>query len=106
MSGATRSLFRLSPTPRTPSLAGRKLAASFHIAGESGPMTWHAKALQTSYVTAPGGGAPFSLHPEQRFLAEPPPASLTSGVPSPNTAVGLPVDTVPPKEPLSCREAQ
>src|SRR5262249_11745575 len=24
-------------------LAGRKLAISFHVAGESGPMTWHAK---------------------------------------------------------------
>ena len=31
-------------------LTGRKLAVSFHVAGESGPMTWHAKALQTSYV--------------------------------------------------------
>ena len=30
-------------------LAGRKLAVSFHVAGESGPMTWHAKALTTSY---------------------------------------------------------
>src|SRR6266576_1760000 len=38
-------------------LAGRKLAISFHVAGESGPMTWHAKALTTSYVTAPGAGA-------------------------------------------------
>lgn len=38
-------------------LAGRKLAVSFHIAGESGPMTWHAKALTTSYVTAPHAGA-------------------------------------------------
>jgi lysophospholipase L1-like esterase len=38
-------------------LAGRKLAVSFHVAGESGPMTWHAKALTTSYVTAPGAGA-------------------------------------------------
>lgn len=38
-------------------LAGRKLAVSFHVAGESGPMTWHAKALQTSYLTAPGAGA-------------------------------------------------
>ena len=43
--------------PEALSLAGRKLAVSFHIAGESGPMTWHAKALQTSYVTAPGAGA-------------------------------------------------
>ena len=38
-------------------LAGRKLAVSFHVAGESGRMTWHAKALQTSYLTAPGAGA-------------------------------------------------
>lgn len=38
-------------------LAGRKLAVSFHIVGESGPMTWHAKALTTSYVTAPDAGA-------------------------------------------------
>ena len=38
-------------------LAGRKLSVSFHVAGESGRMTWHAKALQTSYLTAPGAGA-------------------------------------------------
>ena len=38
-------------------LKGRKLAVSFHVAGESGPMTWHAKALQTSYVSPPGSGA-------------------------------------------------
>ncbi len=38
-------------------LQGRKLAVSFHIAGESGPMTWHAKGLTTSYLTAPGAGA-------------------------------------------------
>jgi lysophospholipase L1-like esterase len=38
-------------------LAGRRLAVSFHVAGESGPMTWHAKALSTSYVSAPGVGA-------------------------------------------------
>jgi hypothetical protein len=38
-------------------LYGRKLAVSFHVAGESGPMTWHAKALTTSYVTAPGAGS-------------------------------------------------
>jgi lysophospholipase L1-like esterase len=40
-----------------PLLQGRKLAVSFHVAGESGPMTWHAKALQTSYVTPPGSGS-------------------------------------------------
>lgn len=38
-------------------LRGRKLAVSFHVAGNSGPMTWHAKALQSSYVTLPGGGS-------------------------------------------------
>ncbi len=37
-------------------LAGRKLAVSLHVVGSSGPMTWHAKALQTSYATAPGAG--------------------------------------------------
>jgi lysophospholipase L1-like esterase len=37
-------------------LAGRKLAVSFHVAGPSGPMTWHAKALQTSYVSPPKSG--------------------------------------------------
>lgn len=40
-----------------PLLAGRKLAVSFHVAGSSGPMTWHAKALQTSYLTAPRAGS-------------------------------------------------
>lgn len=38
-------------------LRGRKLAVSFHVVGDSGPMSWHAKALQTSYVTRPGAGA-------------------------------------------------
>ncbi|MBI1763975.1 MAG: lysophospholipase [Acidobacteria bacterium] len=38
-------------------LNGRKLAVSFHVAGASGPMTWHAKALQTSYLTAPRAGS-------------------------------------------------
>jgi lysophospholipase L1-like esterase len=40
-----------------PLLSGRKLAVSFHVAGASGPMTWHAKALQTSYVTPPRSGS-------------------------------------------------
>jgi lysophospholipase L1-like esterase len=43
--------------PAGPGLDGRKLAVSFHVAGESGPMTWHAKSLQTSYLTPPGSGA-------------------------------------------------
>ncbi len=38
-------------------LVGRRLAISFHVAGESGPMTWHAKALTTSYLSPPDSGA-------------------------------------------------
>ncbi|MBN8988662.1 MAG: lysophospholipase [Rhizobiales bacterium] len=49
------------------SLAGRRLAVSFHIAGESGPMTWHAKALTTSYVTAPGAGSKGTSEDEAAF---------------------------------------
>jgi lysophospholipase L1-like esterase len=47
----------LATDPDQPLLMGRKLAVSFHVDGRSGPMTWHAKALQTSYVSAPGAGA-------------------------------------------------
>lgn len=54
-------------------LAGRKLAVSFHIAGESGPMTWHAKAMQTSYLTMPGAGSRGSDESEAAF-----PLSATS----------------------------
>ena len=43
--------------PADPMLANRRLAVSFHVAGESGPMTWHAKALTTSYLSAPGTGS-------------------------------------------------
>ena len=42
--------------PAAAMMNGRKLAVSFHVAGSSGPMTWHAKALQTSYVTRPRSG--------------------------------------------------
>lgn len=38
-------------------MEGRKLAVSFHVTGPTGPMTWHAKALQTSYVSRPRAGA-------------------------------------------------
>ena len=48
-------------------MAGRKLAVSFHVAGETGPMTWHAKALQTSYVTAPGAGSKGQAEDEFAF---------------------------------------
>jgi lysophospholipase L1-like esterase len=35
----------------------RRLAVSLPVVGDSGAMTWHAKALTTSYLTAPGAGA-------------------------------------------------
>lgn len=38
-------------------LAGRKLAVSFHTVGDTGPMTWHAKGMTTSYVTNQGAGS-------------------------------------------------
>src|SRR5712691_10324889 len=53
--------------PAATELAGRKLAISFHIAGESGPMTWHAKALTTSYVGAPGAGSKGRSEDEAAF---------------------------------------
>jgi lysophospholipase L1-like esterase len=43
--------------PDDPLLAGRKLAVSLHIVGSTGPMTFHAKAMTTSYLTAPGAGS-------------------------------------------------
>ena len=53
--------------PAAPELLGRKLAVSFHIANETGPLTWHAKALQTSYMTAPNAGALGELEDESAF---------------------------------------
>jgi lysophospholipase L1-like esterase len=45
---------------KDPMLANRKLAVSFHLIGDSGPITWHATALTTNYLSAPGSGSPFS----------------------------------------------
>ncbi|MBV9749689.1 MAG: lysophospholipase [Acetobacteraceae bacterium] len=53
--------------PGAPELLGRKLAVSFHVAGETGPMTWHAKAMQTSYITPPGAGSLGELEDESAF---------------------------------------
>lgn len=43
--------------PVDPLLANRNLAVSIHVSGESGPVTWHAKGLTTSYISPPGSGA-------------------------------------------------
>lgn len=48
-------------------LEGKKLAVSFHVVGQSGPMTWHSKAVQTSYVSAPGAGSVGNLEDEAPF---------------------------------------
>ena len=50
-----------------PLVVGRKLAVSFHVAGQSGPMTWHAKALQTSYLSPPGSGSHGSEQADAAF---------------------------------------
>lgn len=49
--------------PDHPLLQSQKLAVSFAVVGQSGPMTWHAKAMGTSYLSAPGvGPVGHSLH--------------------------------------------
>ncbi len=53
--------------PAATDLAGRKLAVSFHIVGESGPMTWHGRALTTSYVSPPGSGSHGKSEQEAAF---------------------------------------
>lgn len=60
-------------SPAASELQGRKLSISFHVVGDSGPPTWHAKAMQTSYITAPGAGALGELEDESAF-----PSSTTS----------------------------
>jgi lysophospholipase L1-like esterase len=53
--------------PSDPDLAGRHLSVSFHIVGSSGPMTWHAKALTTSYLTLPRAGAHSKEEKDEAF---------------------------------------
>ena len=48
-------------------LEGRRLAVSFHVVGQSGPMTWHAKALNTSFVSRPDAGSVGREEEEQFF---------------------------------------
>ena len=62
---------RLAFVPATGAslLAGRKLAVSFHVLAASGPMTWHAKALTTSYLTAPRTGSHGAEEHDDAFLS-------------------------------------
>lgn len=43
--------------PADSMMANRKLAVSFHVVGDTGKLTWHAKALTTSYLSGPGTGS-------------------------------------------------
>lgn len=51
-----------------PLFTGKRLAVSFHVVGESGPMTWHAKAMATSYMGAPGSGPHGANESESAFI--------------------------------------
>lgn len=57
--------------PAAPELLGRRLSVTFHVAGPNngptGPMTWHALALATSYITAPGAGAIGEIEDDSAF---------------------------------------
>src|SRR3989442_1062682 len=57
--------------PASTELWGRKLAVSFHVAGESGPMTWHANALPRRPLgrRAPREGRSVALGSIDRDLA-------------------------------------
>ena len=55
------------PVDDAASFLARKLAVSFHVMGESGPMTWHAKALTTSYLTMPHTGTASAREDEAAF---------------------------------------
>lgn len=48
-------------------LDGRKLGVSFHVVSNTGAMTWHAKALQTSYLTPPRAGSHGSEESDTSF---------------------------------------
>jgi hypothetical protein len=56
----------------------RKMAVSFHAVGESGPMTWHAKAMQTSYLSRPYGARMGRKRRATRFRSLPPPGIFST----------------------------
>lgn len=78
--------------PAAPELVGRRLAVTFHVTGPNGgatgPMTWHAMALRTSYVTAPGAGAIGEIEDDSAF-----PNSTTSSFFLDALDVQAPADT-------------
>jgi hypothetical protein len=65
--GAIRCSLSFAGDPEKLLLFGRKLAISFRVVGSSGPMTWHSKALQTNYITAPGAGVHSDEESDEAF---------------------------------------
>ena len=59
--------FSLPSIAADPQLLGCKLAVSFHVKGTSGALTWHAKAMTTSYISPPGSGAVGDHESEDKF---------------------------------------
>ena len=53
--------------PNDSGLIGRKLAVSFHVPEATGPMTWHAKGMTTSYLSPRGSGAVGADHDNIQF---------------------------------------
>jgi lysophospholipase L1-like esterase len=47
---------RVGSNSGDPVLDGHKLAVNLYVQGTSGPITYHASAFQTSYLSAPGSG--------------------------------------------------
>jgi lysophospholipase L1-like esterase len=72
-----------------PLLQGRKLAVSFHLPVDSGPMTWHAKAMTTSYLSPRRSGARGADETDAAF-----PFSTTAWYFLDGFDVVAPVDTV------------
>jgi hypothetical protein len=54
---------RLGGDSDDPALVGRKLAISEYVKGISGPLTWHAKAVTTSYITPQNSGDHTVINP-------------------------------------------
>ena len=52
---------------KDPLLTGKTIAVSFQVSGNSGPMTYHAKALQTSYLSEPDAREVCSSQEEAGF---------------------------------------
>jgi hypothetical protein len=62
----------------SPMLRGRKLAVSVHVVGESGPMTWHAKALEGPMSRHRTRAPTARTRARSRFLTRRPPGTSST----------------------------